>query len=66
VIPDESIDFYKEAGLLEKMDLQKEYAIQATVLVAQNELTKNNLNSLINLPLKQDISIHGRIYLLKK
>lgn len=66
IIPDDSLNLYRQSGLLEKLTPEKNYEIK-TVLLDSVAADKSNLTSSeIYLPEKKPISVFGKIYLAKK
>jgi len=56
IIPDGSLEFYAKSGLFGRLAPQNDYVITNKVLPA---------SSAIRLPKAQDITVHGKIYLLQ-
>ena len=66
IIPDDSLDLYRQSGLLEKLTPEKNYEIK-TILLDSILADKSNLTpSEIYLPEKKKISVYGKIYLAEK
>ena len=66
IIPDSGIDFYQKSDILKKLIFKKDYSI-STVAMNIPEMTKSQaVDSNISLHPIREITIQGKIYLLKK
>ncbi|MFA6973593.1 MAG: hypothetical protein WC238_02510 [Parcubacteria group bacterium] len=66
IIPDNNLDFYAQSGLLPRLTPLKDYQLETQNLQLANIGKKEAFSAAINLPTKQDVTIYGKIYLLKR
>jgi len=66
IIPDEKINVYKTSGLFRRLTPIKDYKIETTMLNVVTGEKQEMYNAPIVLPENKNITIYGKIYLLKE
>jgi hypothetical protein len=65
IIPDAKLDFYRSSGIFEKLAPVKDYSISNAMLAIKTGEKQEMFTASIELPVMQDNTIYGKIYLLK-
>ena len=65
IIPDDSLDFYRQADFFGKLQSVKDYSLENPILDVSSGGSKNDIyNSTVNLPLPINNTTYGKIYRL--
>jgi len=65
IIPDNKLDFYRQSNIFPKLMPVQDYTINNSVLAIKTGEKQEMFDAPIELPTMQDITIYGKIYLLK-
>jgi hypothetical protein len=65
IVPDDNLDMYEKSGLMEKLSPVENYAINTAKLDIRTGKKNKLYSQPIDLPIEKNISLQGKIYLLK-
>ncbi|MFA7209293.1 MAG: hypothetical protein WC120_03320 [Parcubacteria group bacterium] len=66
IIPDDKLDFYRSSGLLKRLSAVKNYEIKTDMLDIVTGEKQEMYGAAIRLPENKNITVHGKIYLLRE
>jgi len=65
IIPDDNLILYKNSGLISRLSSVKDYQIETSRLNTRIGKKSELYSQLIELPIEKDITVSGKIYILK-